>query len=60
VVKYAISRGWTYIVRKGKGHIVGILRCSNEDKCHQLFVHGTPEPAEEHAKHLISCVDKCI
>jgi len=58
-IAYAVSKGWTYVTRKGKGHAVGILRCGGKDKCHQKSVWGTPESPEDHAKDIISLVDKC-
>ncbi|WP_202601891.1 hypothetical protein [Photobacterium halotolerans] len=58
-IAYAVSNGWTYIKRKGKGHAVAILRCGNENKCHQKSVWGTPDSPQDHAKDIISLVDKC-
>ncbi|WP_275358478.1 hypothetical protein [Xenorhabdus bovienii] len=58
-IAYAVSQGWIYVKRKGKGHAVGILRCGSEDKCHQKSVWGTPDSPQDHAKDIISLVDKC-
>lgn len=59
-IDYAISKGWLFT--EGNGHCFGRLRCGSaetEHKTHQFSVWSTPKSPENHAKLIISKVDKC-
>lgn len=56
VVRYAESRGWTY-VRAG-GHAWGVLHCPARGGCLK-YVYSTPRDPFAHARYLRREINKC-
>lgn len=61
-IKYGIEKGWRF-VKKGNGHTVGYLYCTNEaDGTHNdiecyISVFGSPKSPTNHAKKIKKAID---
>ncbi len=66
VLQAAEALGWTIIMRQGKGHAWGLLRCPKPtDECRcgqycQITIHSTPKNPGSHAAKLMGKVHGCI
>lgn len=61
-IKYAIAQGWEFDERNG--HAFGILNCPTNKGCRgghycTLSVWSTPKSPENHAKSIMSAINKC-
>jgi hypothetical protein len=55
----AISLGWSFVKRNGKGHAYGLLRCPHGSGGCQKSVFSTPKNPGNHTREIRAAVNRC-